>query len=496
MTTWSRGYVADAPYVVSYNHRQTPAHLALVLAMNGVDWCPRPGMTVVDIGCGRGLTTAVLAAANPTWTVIGLDYNPGHVAEATAFAEEAGLDNLRFLEADLAAMSDAELAELPPADVMMLHGVWTWVADPVRAGIVRLLAARLKPGGVFYTGYNALPGFGENLALQRLVRVAADMQARGDSVARVQAAGPFVKRVRDAGAHYLQDTRMLKMVVGEEGSPNPSYLAHEMMTDHWRPVFFGDLAEALAPARLDYVGSAELVDNIPALVLEPAAIALLDEVPEGAPTELVKDLFLLRPFRRDVFVRGARRGDRAALLDRIVVGLATSRPDGTFPPLRTAVGKVEVPEAISRPILAALEAGPCSIGELRAASGARSMTPEELLVVLDGTDLVMPMWNPPPDAATLARARHFNRVLARTFAPDGTGDARLALAAPGIGAGLVCSALEAALTARDDLHTASPEALVDAIAPGMEGDALRKGTEAVTQTLQERLPTWRRFGVA
>ncbi|WP_376099429.1 methyltransferase regulatory domain-containing protein [Roseomonas sp. CCTCC AB2023176] len=496
MTSWSRGYVADAPYVVSYNHQQTPAHVAMALAVNGVDWRPRPGMTLVDIGCGRGLTTAVLAAANPTWMVIGLDYNPAHVAEATAFAEEAGLDNLRFLEADLAAMSDADLAAIPAADMMMLHGVWTWVADPVRAGIVRLLAQRLKAGGVFYCAYNALPGFGENMALQRLVRVAAAMPSRGDSVSRVLSAAPFVKRVRDAGAMHLKDTRMLKMVVGEEGNPDPAYLAHEMMTDHWRPVFFGDLFEALAPARMEHAGSATLAENFPSLVLEPEQIAIVEEVPEGPPRELVKDLFLVRPFRRDLFVRGARRADRTALLDRIVVGLSAHRADGTLPPLRTIVGKIEVPEAISRPILAALEERPRTLGELRTLPGSGRMSPEELLVVLDGTDTVLPIWNPQPDAAAVARARRFNRVLAQTFAPQGVGDTRLGLASPWIGAGLGCSPLEAALTARDDLATRAPAELAVAVAGELEGEGLAQATAVVTQTLQERLPAWRRFGVA
>ena len=101
---WARGYVAGSGYGIAFQAAQTPAHLALVCAMAGVRWPLRERMQVADLGCGRGWVVNTLAAANPDWTVLGLEQDPAPLAEATSFAAQAGLGNALFLEADLAAI--------------------------------------------------------------------------------------------------------------------------------------------------------------------------------------------------------------------------------------------------------------------------------------------------------------------------------------------------------------------------------------------------------
>jgi SAM-dependent methyltransferase len=185
IANWGHCAVTASSYAIAWQAEHTPPHIALACAMAGIDWQPRPSMTVADLGCGRGYNANLLAAANPGWTVLGLDHDPSGIAEARQLAAQAGLSNSRFAEADLAGMSLAEIDSLPPLDIAIIHGVWSWVSDEVRAGIVRLLARRLKPGGVAYLGYNALPASGADMALQRLLR---------------QLAGPFGTGAGEAAA--------------------------------------------------------------------------------------------------------------------------------------------------------------------------------------------------------------------------------------------------------------------------------------------------------
>jgi SAM-dependent methyltransferase len=494
MTAWSRGYVADSPYTAAYHPAQVPAHLALTAAINGVAWRPREQMTVVDIGCGRGTVIGTLAASNPGWNCIGIDYNPAHVAELSELADAARLENLGALEADVAALSEAEIDQLPPIDVAMLHGVWTWVSDAVRDGIVRLLQRRLKPGGLVYISYNALPGFGADAALQRVMRLGASMEAKGNSTERAQAGIPLARALRDAGAAHLAHTPMLERMLSTDAPLNAAYLAHEMLTAHWRPVFFADLLEALGPARLDYVGSATLHENLPDMVLEPAQRAIWDAMPDATARELVKDICLQRPFRRDVFIRGARRVDREAALDSILMAQVSNRPNG-IPYLPTERGKAELPERISGPVLAALAEGPQTIGELRSRPPGARLTPEELLVMLEGTFTAMPIWRPTPDAHALRRARHFNVVMAEMHAPGGLGHDRLALASPLIGAGLPCSPLELALATQPDIAEVDAAVLTARLQPGMDAAAQDEAVAVAKEAIRERLPFWNRFGI-
>lgn len=57
------------------------------------------GATVADVGCGRGVSTLIMAKAYPKSTFIGFDFHDASIQHASAAAEEAGLDNVRFVVA-------------------------------------------------------------------------------------------------------------------------------------------------------------------------------------------------------------------------------------------------------------------------------------------------------------------------------------------------------------------------------------------------------------
>ena len=493
MTAWSHGYVADSPYTFAYQGAQAPGSLAMICALMGVNWQPLARMAVADIGCGRGYTANALAAANPGWTVLGLDYNPAHVAEAAEVAERAGLENATFVEADLATMTDAEIDGLPPLDVASLHGVWTWVSDEVRQGIVRLLSRRLKPGGLLYIGYNVLPGFGPDMALQRLFRHLASQQSTGSSPTRAQAAIAAIRELHATRPVNLPATPMLRRIVEDETPLDAAYLAHEFLTAHWNPVFFEDLLADLAPAKLDYVGSATLHENVPDMLFEPAQRAIYESMPAGAPREFMKDLCLPRPFRRDVFMRGLRRTDPVPALDRLV--LAACRHLGEEgPKLGVPVGAAEMGADIWQPIAAALNESPQSLGRLRRLPAERAPNAAELLVLLAGTGFVLPALR---EQVTTEATQRFNRVIADTYAAEGRTGGQYAMASPVAAAGLPCSWLELAVAAQPEAAGPAPDvaALAARLLPGLtpEGDKAARGM--VSEILRDRPLVWRRFGI-
>jgi len=139
----------------------------------GLDLGPSTPLSYLELGCGHGFGALALAACNPAWRVIGIDFNPAHIAAARVLAAESGVENIWFIEADLAELMGDPLAyEIPEVDVITMHGVWSWVTDPVRAGIIGLLKAKLRPGGVVQVSYNALPAWQSALGMQRLLREA------------------------------------------------------------------------------------------------------------------------------------------------------------------------------------------------------------------------------------------------------------------------------------------------------------------------------------
>jgi len=490
MATWSGGYVADSTYAVAWQAAPTPAHLALVCAMAGVVWEPRKRMHVADLGCGRGYTANCLAASNPEWTVLGIDHSPVHIAEAMQTAGRAGLGNALFVEADLATMTDAELDRIPPLDVVMLHGVWTWVSDAVRAGIVRLLARRLKPGGIAYIGYNALPGAGADHGLQRLLRQLAGPVSEAPGAAAA-AAGTAMERLRAiAPALKLPETAMLRRLLADPPILEPAFVAHEFLTEHWRPVFHGDLCAALEPAKLEFVGSSNLFEALAALVLDSTQLSILQGLPSGAPQEFLKDLCLPRAFRADVFVRGRRSTESSRALDRVMLAPSTPLP-AESPILHVGTGKAALPQPIWESVAAVLNEAPHSIGDLRERIGEGAPHQAEILALLVGTDHALPVYRPPERAAAATR---FNQVAAALHAPGGEGRGHFALASPVAAGGVPASALDLALVAAL-LAGAEPEALAHRLQPALRGEALGAATARIAERLEERVPVWRRFAI-
>lgn len=87
-------------------------------------WFDRDAPLVVEIGCGIGEATAVLAAARPEVNVLGFEvWRPG-VAETFAHLERSGAQNVRLTSVD-AVWSFRHLLE--PEQV---HELWTFFPDP------------------------------------------------------------------------------------------------------------------------------------------------------------------------------------------------------------------------------------------------------------------------------------------------------------------------------------------------------------------------------
>lgn len=105
----------------------------------------RPGMTVVDYGCGPGLLTLLAAErVSPTGKVYALDIHEGMVSLVESRADEAELDNVT------AMLNDGQQAPLPGgvADVILCTLVFHYrETRHERQALATDLARLLKPGG-------------------------------------------------------------------------------------------------------------------------------------------------------------------------------------------------------------------------------------------------------------------------------------------------------------------------------------------------------------
>ena len=456
--SWREGYVTDVAYTRGVYLETAPANLSACALLGGVAAPdPRRPFRFLEFGCGAGMGVCLFAAANPHAEFVGVDFNPAHVASARRLIAAAGLENARVEEASFADVA-AETGGgrgLGRFDYAVAHGVWTWVSRGVQADLVRALDRTVAPGGLVYMGYNNMAGWAPVLPLQRLL-IEHAQRTPGDSLAKVRAALTFALGLRAAQPRALDIERLERVLERVGGDPERappsilSYLAHEYLNEHWRPVFATELEADLSDAKLSYVGPADPLSTLPQVSLTDAQAEAAAAYPDAAGARRLADLLAPTPFRQDLFCRGplplapqAREAELRALRLRLVTPVEQIRLR-----LKVPSGELELSEAAYRPLLDRLAQGPASVAELLQAVSAAGerMGATELLAVTLGSGWTAPEGRRPEGeaegAALRERARRYNLAMIDSMRDQpGT---RMALASPVLGGGAAAAPVHVA----------------------------------------------------
>ena len=167
MRDWS-----PSTYLKFEDERTRPARD--LLAQVNVDG-PRK---VVDMGCGPGNSTELLAQRYPEAKLVGLDSSPNMLAEA----------RLRLPRAEFEIADARTWTPGPETDVVFANAIYQWVPDHL--AVLPKVLATLEPGAVLAV---QMP---DNMAepTHRLMR-------------EVAAAGPWAERLKDAARDPLPPVR-------------------------------------------------------------------------------------------------------------------------------------------------------------------------------------------------------------------------------------------------------------------------------------------------
>ena len=120
----------SAKQYVAFEDERTRPVRDLLAALPPID-----ARAVIDLGCGPGNSTEVLAACYPQAAVSGIDSSSDMIEAA-----RRRLPHLRFAVADLQTWTDAG-----PFEVILANAVLQWIAN--HEVLLPRLAARLSPGG-------------------------------------------------------------------------------------------------------------------------------------------------------------------------------------------------------------------------------------------------------------------------------------------------------------------------------------------------------------
>ena len=413
-SAWNDGYVVDIAYTEPIIGDLCPAHISMSAVLHAQPplSTDRP-LTWIDLGSGSGVSACMVAAANPDVEVWGCDFNPAHVERARAFAADAGLsDACSFDEASFAEVAGNDHLGPPSADVIVIHGVYSWISRANQEHIGEIVRRRLRPGGVVFVSYALPTGWSAMTPVAEALHLRAQVDGRRSDLAFTTAAQDLF-RLADAGARSFPLSPFEAPAFESLRTSDPRYAAHEFLGAHFRPLMFHEVEEVMAEGRCSYLGSLEATDLLTRLG-PPELVELVGQVTDVTVRETMRDLAVQRPLRRDLFRRGLATttvvDQEGWLRDLTVVGLDRPLVEGVS--VSVPLGTITVDTAFYRPLLALLAERPITVADLL------SMHPDLTfsdaigsLALLVGGGYArpeVPGWRASP---TVARARRLNEVL-------------------------------------------------------------------------------------
>jgi len=220
---------------------------------------------------------------------------------------------------------------------------------------------------------------------------------------------------------------------------NRNYLAYEYFNRDWLPMPFSRMAQWLAPTKVTYACSAHYLDHLDDLNLSAGQRAMLIEIPDAMFRETVRDFMVNQQFRRDYWVKGARKLNpleqgEALRAQRII--LLQPRADVSLK-VSGALGEASMQEAVYAPILDLLaDHKPKTVGQIEQIvkdKGINFVQLAQAVMILTGTSSLAAV----QDEATIPKAKkHTDRLNAFLISKARSNDDISCLASPVTGGGI------------------------------------------------------------
>ena len=184
----------------------------------------RPGMRVLDLGCGSGDVTMLAAElVGASGSVVGIDRSPEVIAVARGRARTDGLRHVDFRESSAETFSDPE-----PFDAVIGRYILIHQADPV--ALLRAAAQRVRPGGV--------------VAFHELCIAGQSLQSHPE-VSLWQQAGEWLRMAFQAAApHCDAGGRLIEHFSGA-GLPQPTLFCESLVDGGEDSPLYGWAADTL-----------------------------------------------------------------------------------------------------------------------------------------------------------------------------------------------------------------------------------------------------------
>lgn len=445
--TEGKDYRTDSSYIYYYSDKFSPNFIRTALLLEGIDLpeCPdNEPYRYLELGFGQGLSFLIHAAVNKGefW---GVDFLPEQANRVKDIADEAGLNCTVLADSFAEVDKKSQEGQLPSFNAIVLHGVWSWINTENKQHILNIINRTLKPGGVVYISYNAMPGWAYFTPVREMMlNLMKRYSPGGNERANVKEILNYLIQLAETNesVFFALNPQALTYLKGLQ-SESADYVLHEFFNSSWDNVYFHQVSSDMAAIGCSFAASAYLQYQSSG-VTGPKSTALLNQIINHDIRESLRDFLIGAKFRADYFIRDpitkvAPDQFPLKLAQQVAIKLPRPHKDVKLEVL-FGYNKVPIEDAIFRPILERLDQDNRSIktvAEIFDKVDSPDAIPYicELLRVLIGSNAVR-VANPSFCPETVESCRALNRAFIRRVATDPSLSGITILASPALGSGV------------------------------------------------------------
>ena len=289
------------PYSSHPFPQTAPSRVSAIAQLFGLSPVAPTKARVLELGCSSAGNIIPLAAHYPNAQFVGVDISRIQIAEGRGRIDNLSLKNISLR---CESFTECDAAVLGKFDYVIVHGVYSWVAAPVREAMLDLIGKVLNDNGVAYISYNVLPGWRipQTLrdALVHIVPTDAPMEER------VRVARFAIRFIAESSSDQsLYGKGLREWAAQLEGLPD-DYLVHEFLEPVNQPCTVSEFLNSADKHGLAYLGESDLPTMVPENAVGDRADAIRQMTGNNIiAVEQFIDLINGRTFRQSLLVKTA-----------------------------------------------------------------------------------------------------------------------------------------------------------------------------------------------
>ncbi len=286
-----------------------PDLLATVAKLRGIDSPPVENCRVLEIGCAAGDNLIPMAEILPGSHFVGIDFAARQIEQGREALAHLGLTNVALFHMDLADWGGT----LGQFDYVIAHGIYSWVAKPIRSALLSLVGDVLTRTGVAYISYNTYPGWHMLESMRRMMLYhIRDIQGPEEQAAAARELIGFLVKATDSTPYGLVSfpaayqqlvNGYFHGVLNMEGRADSHFLHDELEAVN-EPCYFHEFVDHAAAHGLDYVADAEFSSGLTAALPGEVVAKMTEIAPSQRDRGQYSDFVVNRTFRRSILCRG------------------------------------------------------------------------------------------------------------------------------------------------------------------------------------------------